>query len=128
VNNTLIGSHCTSPTRLKGAHDSYQAPYILRNYHTRTGVSPQVLWPEGDEVTAVDFDNWTTLVAGAGRVISNIAQPPSGCCRTAVEISIGNAADTRDTKGFHQLFVWGNLERPLRAFGRLAGVEVKRIC
>jgi hypothetical protein len=27
-----------------------------------------------------------SILAGTGRVVSNIVQPPSGCCRTVVEI------------------------------------------
>ena len=127
VNNTLLGAHCTSPTRLKGFSNPYRAPFVLRNYHTRTGVSPQVLWPEGDPASVVDFDNWTTLMVSAGKVVSNISQPPSGCCRTAVEVSIGGDVDTLNSKGFHQLFVWGNIERPLKSFAKLAGVEAKPI-
>ncbi len=127
VNNTLIGAHCTSPTKLKGFDNPWRAPFLLRDYHTRTGASPQVLWPVGDDATVLDFDDWTTLTFSAGKVVSNIAQPPSGCCRTAVEVSIDGNVDTLNTKGFHQLFVWGNIARPLTAFAKLAGVQTSPI-
>lgn len=128
INNTLIGAHCTSPTRLEGCDQPYRAPYVLRNYHTRDGVSPQVLWPEGKEVTIVQF-GWPqkTLLVGTGRVVANIAQPPTGCCRTSVEITVDGCPDTRDVKGFHQLFILGNLERPLRQFCQLASIDASRI-
>jgi len=128
IDNTLIGAHCTSATRLKGCDADYRAPFVLRNYHTRQGVSMQVIWPEGEDVTIVQF-GWPkkTLWVGTGKVVSNIAQPPSGCCRTAVEITVDGCADTRDVKGFHQVFILGNVERPLRQFCKLAGVEVSRI-
>jgi len=29
-----------------------------------------------------------------------------------------------DTKGFHQLFVYGKLYHDLRAYGKLAGIDV----
>jgi len=128
VNNTLIGAHCTSPTKLKGFDDPYRAPFELRSYHTRTGASPQVFWPVGDDVTVIELGGSTTLLVGTGQVVSNIQQPPSGCCRTAVEITLDGATDTLNTKGFHQIFVWGNLERPLMAFGQLMGLAVKPIC
>ena len=127
INNTLIGAHCTSPTKLQGFNKPYRAPYVLRNYHTRTGVSPQVLWPVGEEVTVMDFINPKSIVVGTGRVVSNIPQPPSGCCRTAVEVELDGVADSRDVKGFHQLFIYGKLERPFKAYGQLAGIEVKPI-
>ena len=128
INNTLIGAHCTSPTKLEGCDQPYRAPYVIRDYHTRDGVSMEVLWPEGKEVTIIQF-GWPkkTLMIGTGRVVSNISQPPSGCCRTSVEITVDGCADTRDVKGFHQLFILGNLERPLRQFCQLAGIEVSRI-
>jgi hypothetical protein len=128
VNNTLIGAHCTSATRLAGIDDPYRAPYVLRDYHTQTGVSPQVLWPVGKEVTVMEFESPTSMIVGTGRVRSNIPQPPSGCCRTSVEIELDDMADSRDVKGFHQLFIYGNLKRMFQAYGQLAGVEVKPLC
>jgi hypothetical protein len=128
INNTLIGAHCTSPTKLEGFHQPYQAPYLLRNYHTRTGVAPQVLWPEGKPVTCLQlFLDPLSIVVGTGQVVSNIAQPPSGCCRTSVEISLAGVADTRDVKGFHQHFVLGNIESELKVYGKLADIPVTPI-
>jgi len=128
INNTLIGAHCTSPIKLEGCDKPYCAPYQIRNYHSRQGVAMQVLWPEGKKVTFIQL-GWPKkqMMIGTGRVVSNIAQPPSGCCRTAVEITVDGCPDTRDVKGFHQLFILGNLERPFRQFGKLAGMEVSRI-
>jgi hypothetical protein len=128
VNNTLIGSHCTSALRLEGYASSYRAPYWLRSYHTRTGASLEVMWPVGRPVTVFEaFAKTGSMIVGTGRVRGNIPQPPSGCCRTAVEIELDNVADTRDVKGFHQLFLLGHEERTIRAFGQLAGVPVDRL-
>ena len=125
VANTLIGSHCTSPLRLEGFDRPYRAPYMLRSYHTRTGCSVEALWPVGKEVTVLHADAGSPCIfVGTGRVRSNVPQPPAGCCRTAVEIELDRVADTRDVKGFHQLFILGNLERLFRAYGQLAGVKV----
>jgi len=128
VNNTLIGSHCTSPLKLEGFAQSYRAPYLLRDYHTRTGVSPQVLWPIDKPVTILQANaKPLSILIGTGRVVSNIPQPPSGCCRTAVEITVDNVVDTRDVKGFHQLFVLGHWERLFKAYGQLAAIPVSAI-
>jgi hypothetical protein len=125
VNNTLIGAHCTSPLRLEGFDRPYRAPYLLRNYHTRTGVAPEVLWPVGKPVTILQANVKTpSIMFAAGHVVSNVSQPPTGCCRTSVEIELDGIADTRDVKGFHQLFVLGNLSRMLGAYGKLAGIPV----
>ena len=134
VHNTLIGAHCTSATRLEGFDKPYRAPFVLRDYHTRTGVSLQVLWPVGRDVTVMEFAGTERIIVGTGRVRANIPQPPSGCCRTAVEVELdgvtdsNDAVDSRDTKGFHQLFILGKLARMFRAYGKLAGIRVDPIC
>jgi len=127
VNNTLMGAHCTCATRLKGFDRTPAAPFILRSYHTRTGVSLQVLWPVGEKVTIMKFQGPESIILGTGRVAANIPQPPAGCCRTAVEIELDDVPDSGDTKGFHQLFILGDLERQFKAYCRLAGIEVVHI-
>jgi hypothetical protein len=134
VNNTFIGSHCTSPVRLEGPDSPYRAPFWIRNYHTCTGASLQVLWPEGKEVTVIEFTGPRKIAIGTGRVRANIPQPPSGCCRTAVEIELYGVTDSRDlvdsrtAKGFHQVFVLGNHGRALKAWCQLAGVTAEPLC
>ena len=123
VRNTLIGAHCTSATRLEGLDKPYRAPYKLRSYHTGTGAALQVLWPVGKDVTVMRLSGPESMILGSGKVVGNIAQPPSGCCRTAVEISLDGVADTDDCKGFHQLFVLGKLENDFRAYCHLAGIK-----
>ena len=105
----------------------YRAPYWLRSYHTRTGASMQVMWPVGKEASVLQANANGGIWIGTGRVRSNIMQPPTGCCRTAVELELDRVADTRDVKGFHQLFILGNLERMVRAYGQLAGIPVAPI-
>ena len=128
VNNTLNAAHCTSPTKLEGCDRDYRAPYLLRSFHTKTGCSVQVLWPVGKEMTLIQFaGDGRSMMLGTGRVVANIAQPPSGCCRTAVEVTVDGCDDTRDVKGFHQLFILGNLARAFKMYGTLAGIRVDRI-
>ncbi|GAI09509.1 unnamed protein product, partial [marine sediment metagenome] len=51
VNNTLMGAHCSCPTKLDG-FDKPPAPFILRNHsESELGVAPQVLWRIGQKVT-----------------------------------------------------------------------------
>lgn len=127
VNNTLMGAHCTSATKLDGFSKPTRAPYILRHYHTGTGVALQVLWRVGQEVTVMKFQGPENIILGTGRVLSNIPQPPCSCCRTAVEIELDGVADSRDTKGFHQLFIYGKLEQEFKAYCKLAGIKVEHI-
>lgn len=124
VNNTLLGAHCSSPTKLAG-FDQPPAPFILRDHHeSNTGVAPQVLWKEGQAVTVMEFNGPAQIIVGTGRVLRNIDTPQEGGCRTSVELAMDHVENVMDTKGFHQLFVYGTLEQPLRAYGKLAGIEV----
>jgi len=124
VKNTLMGAHCSCPTKLRG-FDSDPEPFILRNHHeSETGVSPQVLWRKGQDVTVMEFDGPGKIIVGTGRVTRNFDTPQEGGCRTSVELAMDNVADVMDTKGFHQLFVYGKLDHDLRAYGKLAGIDV----
>jgi len=126
INNTLIASHCTMGRKLKGFRDSYEAPYLLRDYHIRSGVAVQVIWPVDSPVTIVEKEGDSMLI-GTGRVVSNIPEPSSkqwGGCRTTIEIKMDDSGDTRDIKGFHQLVIHGNHERRLAQYAKLVGMSV----
>jgi len=127
VNNTLMGAHCSCPTKLDG-FDKPAEPFILRSHsESNTGVVPQVLWRIGQKVTIMKFEGPGTIILGTGRVLRNIDTPPSGGCRTSVELELDDMADSRDTKGFHQLFIYGDLEPGFKAYCQLAGIKVVHI-
>ena len=122
-----MGAHCSCPTRLDG-FDKPPAEFILRSHsESNLGVSPQVLWRIGQKVTLMKFDGPGRMILGTGRVVANIDTPPSGGCRTSVELEVDGVADTRDVKGFHQLFIYGDLENGFKAYAQLAGIEVVHI-
>jgi hypothetical protein len=124
VNGTLMGAHCSSPTRLRG-FDQPAVPLVLRSHsESGLGVSPQVLWPVGEPVTVMKFVGPKQIIVGTGRVVANIDTPPSGGCRTSVELAMDNIPDSRDCKGFHQLIILGKHDRLFSAYGQLAGIEV----
>ncbi|MHC4259996.1 MAG: hypothetical protein ACYSTF_06260 [Planctomycetota bacterium] len=127
VNNTLMGAHCSCPTKLDG-FDNSPEPLILRNHsESELGVSPQVLWRIGQKVTVMEFAGPGQIILGTGSVLRNIDTPPAGGCRTSVELEMNDMADTLDTKGFHQLFIYGDLELPFKAYCQLAGIKVVHI-
>jgi len=138
VNNTLMGAHCTCGIKLNG-FDAPAEPYILRSHsESNVGVSPQVLWRLGQRVTVMKFTsaNWwgeidektpVTIILGTGTVVGNIDTPPSGGCRTSVELELDDVPDVRDTKGFHQLFIYGDLEDEFKAYCQLARIKVEHI-
>jgi hypothetical protein len=127
VNNTLMGAHCTCATRLDG-FDKPPESYILRSHsESNVGVAMQVLWREGQKVTIMKFQGPESIILGTGRVLRNIETPPAGGCRTSVELELDDVADVCDTKGFHQLFIYGDLELPFKAYCQLAGIKVVHI-
>ncbi|NLO03447.1 MAG: hypothetical protein GX126_14200 [Bacteroidales bacterium] len=135
VSNTLVGAHCSCGTRLRG-FDQATEPFILRSHsEADRGVSTQVLWPVGEKVTFMELSdrtNYNKMRVGTGTVVSNIDPDPqsgdayeeAGGCRTSVEVTVDNMSDTRDFKGFHQLFILGNVAQKFRNYGQLANIEV----
>jgi len=127
VNNTLMGAHCSCPTKLDG-FDRPPADLILRSHsESEVGVSPQVLWRIGQKATIMKFEGPGSMIVGTGEVVANIDTPPSGGCRTSVELKLDGVDDARNTRGFHQLFMYGNLELGFRAYAQLAGINVAHI-
>jgi len=131
VKNTWINSHCTSATKLAGIGESSE-PFLLRRFgHLPLGVSPQVLWREGQEVTLVKFQGPDEMVIGSGKVIGNIDTPPADICVTSVEIKVDGVKDVRETereiKALHVLLIYGNHVKDLKAFCQLIGIRTSLI-
>lgn len=127
VANTLMGAHCTCPTKLDG-FDRPHEPFCLRSHsESDIGVSPQVLWRLGQKVTLMRFEGPGSMLIGTGRVLANIDTPPSGGCRTSVELAVDDVPDSRNVKGFHQVFLYGDWANLLRAYCQLAGVNAVHI-
>jgi hypothetical protein len=145
VNNTLIGAHCTSPTKLNGVDQPHET-FIIRNHsESAMGAAFQVIWKPGQRVTVMkitELDNiyptsemyfsgrpYTDLgvIVGTGTVVDNIDTPPAGGCRTSVEIAMDNCKDVRDIKGFHQLFIYGDLSQQFKEYCELAGIPCESI-
>ncbi len=122
--NLLIASHCVSGSRIAGFREK-PAPYILRSHsESGLGVSVQVLWPVGEAVSLIRFQNPNELIVDTGTVVRNVDTPPAGGCRTSVEIRMDNVEDCRDVLGFHQVVTLGNHRRAVENFCQLYGVKV----
>ena len=127
VDNTFIGAHCVCATRLDG-YDKPQAPFDLRSHaESDLGVAVQVIWEPGRDVTIMQCVGPGKMILGQGTVLRNFDTPPAGGCRTSVELEIDGPPDTRDTKGFHQLFIYGQHQRDFVAYGQMYGIETEHI-
>ena len=135
--NTVVISHCYSPTKLRGPDDKYRAPFQQRDFHGRPACVMQVFWPKDEKVTFITpltRGGNREYAVGTGRVVSNIAQPPAFLCRTAVEMKVDGLEDW-DTHtyrpgqrcGFHSNYVLGDMRERFDAFGQLAGVKITPI-
>jgi len=123
VRNVLIAAHCTSPTKL-GGYGLKPEPFVLRSHsESNIGVSPQVQWREGQDITLAKFQGPSKMIIGSGTVIGNVETPPAGGCRTSVEVKMQNIEDVRNTKGFHQLLMYGDHGKELKDLCQLLGIE-----
>lgn len=124
---TLIGVHCVCATKINGP-DKPPASYILRSHsESNIGVSVQVLWEPGQEVTIMQMAGPGKILLGKGRVLRNHDTPPAGGCRTSVELEIDGPQDPMDTKGFHQLFICGDHVRQFKAYAQMYGLVCEHI-
>lgn len=124
--NYYYGAHCTCPTRLNGLNKPSE-PYILRNHNeSGTGVAPQVLWREGQEVTMAHYLIGETpqMIIYTGKVVRCYDMPPVSSCRTNVETTINEVDDVCDVKGMHQTIFYGNYKKQLKAFCQLYNITV----
>ena len=124
---TLIGVHCVCATKLNGWNQPPE-PGILRSHsESNLGVAVQVIWRPGQEVTIMQMNGPDTMLLGKGRVVQNFDTPPAGGCRTSVELEIDGPADPCDTKGFHQLFIYGDHVRQFKSFAQMLGIKCEHI-
>ncbi len=120
--NLYFGSHCTSPSKLMGPAGP-ASPFILRN-HAEAGVGavPQVLWPEGQEITIAHYVSGTEpqMLIYSGKVVECYDSPPAGGCRTNLAAHI-NECKAWEVKGMHQTIFCGNHAEQLRSWCRMYG-------
>ncbi|MCJ7674125.1 MAG: hypothetical protein MUO33_03120, partial [Sedimentisphaerales bacterium] len=125
-NNHYFGAHCTCPSKLSGTNGPSQ-PYILMNHaEAGWGCVPRVLWPVGQDVTMAQYVSGQPpqMYIYSGEVVRCPEIPPTGGCRTNIEMTINEVDDVCDVKGIHQIIFLGNHAKQLRAFCQLYGISV----
>jgi len=125
---TLIGAHCTCPTRLHGVGKDAE-PFFLTYHHGKRDAVPRPMWKLGQRMSVAQFvlarkeGDKTKLIISSGEVVENIAVPPSGGCVVSVEVAIDGVKDFLEYPGFHQLFFYGDRKRDLIAYAKMFGIE-----
>ena len=121
--------HCVAPLRLLG-RDAAALPYRLRDYHGMGGVTPQVSFPAGLEVTLGGFSkDLKQFVAWPGRTQEGVddtnhpsfENPPAGMekmrryCSNRAELKIRDAdVFMQKIMGIHHVMVAGVYTKALR--------------
>jgi len=126
---TLIGAHCSCPTRLRGFAEDPE-PFYLTCHHGKRDAVPRTIWKEGTRMTVVSVGLGREkapphMVLSSGTVVGNVAVPPSGGCVVSVKVKLDGVEDLLAYPGFHQLFVVGDFKRELKAYCRLTGIEAR---
>lgn len=122
---TIIGAHCSCPTRLNGFNQPPE-PFELMHHHGNRDAVPRTIWKEGQRITCLDFlpaDNEererSDLLISTGTVVKNMNVPPSGGCVVSVKVKFDDGHEVLSYPGFHQLFFYGDYKNELEDFCRL---------
>ena len=127
--NLYYGSHCTSPRKLEGPAGPARE-YILRS-HAEAGIGtvPQVLWPEGMDVTIAEYvvGDKPEMLIYTGKTVANYDTPPAGGCRTSLCATLNEipACDMKPEHMLHLAMFAGNHAAQLKTFCQMFGIVVR---
>jgi len=128
---TIIGAHCSCPTRLNG-FNSPPEPFEIIHHHGNRDAVPRTIWKKGQRVTCMDFlpvseENLdrSQMLISTGVVEDNMSVPPSGGCVVSVKVKFDEGSEVLSFPGFHQLFFYGDYKRELKAFCKLYNFEAR---
>ena len=122
---TIIGAHCSCPTRLNGFNEPPE-PFELVHHHGNRDAVPRTIWKEGQHVTCLDVlpadgkeRERSQLLISTGKVVENMSVPPSGGCVVSVKVKFDDGHEVLSYPGFHQLFFYGDYKDELEDFCQL---------
>jgi hypothetical protein len=122
---TLIGAHCSCPTRLSGFNISPE-PYELIHHHGNRDAVPRTIWKRGQRITLLDFmpgKERSQLLFATGTVVDNLSVPPSGGCVVSVKYKMDGNQNVLSFPGMHQFFFYGDYRKELKNFCQLYNFE-----
>ncbi len=128
---TLIGAHCSSPTRLNGIQLPPE-PFHLVHHHGNRDAVPRTLWKIGQRITCLILQPadmkkqiQSKILISVGSVMENMEAPPSGGCVVSVKVKMDGKQRVLDFPGFHQLFFYGDYQREMVDFCRLQNFQAQ---
>jgi len=129
ADDSIIGAHCSCPTRLNGFGKSPE-PFDIVHHHGNRDAVPRTLWRKGQRVTSIDVlpgdgnsGRKTKMLISAGTVLENMEVPPSGGCVVSVKVKFDGGQEVLSFPGFHQIFFYGDYKQQLVEFCQLFGFE-----
>ena len=134
---TIIGAHCSCPTRLNGFPEPPE-PFDLMHHHGNRDAVPRTLWRQGQRVTCLDIlpasngdaedsraGGRSEALISVGSVMGNMEVPPSGGCVVSVKVKFDSPQEVLSVPGFHQLFFYGDYGEQMKDFCRLNGLKAR---
>lgn len=124
--NLYFGAHCTSASKMNGP-DGDAEPYILHSHaEAGWGCVPRVLYRKGQKATICQYRarEKPQMIVYTGEIVGCPPIPPTGGCRSNLEMTINEVDDVTDVQGMHQTVFYGDHGKDLRQFCQLFGIEV----
>jgi hypothetical protein len=129
IDDTVIGAHCSCPTRLNGYNERPE-PFDIKHHHGNRDAVPRTIWRLGQRVTSLDLlpgrqGSPSAVLISAGTVTDNMEVPPSGGCVVSVKVKFDGNHPVLSFPGFHQIFFYGDFKEHVRDFCQLCGFEAQ---
>ncbi|MBL7189919.1 MAG: hypothetical protein ISS70_26615 [Phycisphaerae bacterium] len=131
ADDSIIGAHCSCPTRLNG-FDRRPEPFDLLHHHGNRDAVPRTLWRKGQRVTSIDLlpgkaDGTapSNMLISAGTVLENLDVPPSGGCVVSVKVKFDGNQEVLSFPGFHQIFFYGDYKHQMKDFCQLCKFDAQ---
>jgi hypothetical protein len=134
ADDTIIGAHCSCPTRLNG-YTELPEPFDIKHHHGNRDAVPRTIWRKGQRVTSIDLlpgqqgatgdAAKSTVLVSAGTVVENKEVPPSGGCVVSVKVKFDGGQEVLSFPGFHQIFFYGDYKEQVRDFCQLCGFKAQ---
>jgi len=134
ADDTIIGAHCSCPTRLSGYGQSPES-FDIKHHHGNRDAVPRTLWRKDRRVTSIDLlpgrdgatgeEARSTVLVSAGTVVENKEVPPSGGCVVSVKVKFDGGQEVLSFPGFHQIFFYGDYKDRVRDFCQLCNFKTQ---